>query len=101
MVGAPLERDVAVDVAGDRLHHPEPAMVILEHSALLDVQLDPADQVVEDMSAFAPQGRLVAGLLGVLPERAPVVDGADARTQILLIDALRDDAAAQHHLAEP
>ena len=42
----------------------------------------------------------VAGVGGVLPEAAPVVDRAEALAQVLLGDALGDDPAAEQHLAE-
>jgi hypothetical protein len=43
---------------------------------------------------------LVAGLLGVLPEAAPVVDRPEGRAQLLLRYPLGDDSAAEQHLAE-
>jgi hypothetical protein len=63
-----------VDVAGDRGDDPEPAAGVLQPPALLDVRLDPADQVVERVRAVAPARRLAAGRLGRLPERAAGVE---------------------------
>ena len=74
MVAAAVDDDVGVHVAGDRGHDADPVAGVLEHARLLDVHLDPAGEVVEDVDALPPALRLVARLLGVLPEAAAVVD---------------------------
>jgi hypothetical protein len=74
VVAAAVHDDVRVNVAGDRPHDPDPVARVLQDTGLLDVHLDPAHQVVEDPGGVAPAGRLEAGLLGVLPEAAPVVE---------------------------
>src|SRR5262249_30282879 len=80
---------------------PDPVPRVLEHAGLLDVHLDPAGQVVEDPRAIAPPLRFVARVGGVVPEAPAVVDRAEALAELLLGDALRDDPAAEEHLAEP
>ena len=73
----PVDDDVGVDVAGDRVDDADAVARVLEHARLLDVHLDPAGEVVEHVAALAPARRLVAGGLGVLPEAAPVVERAE------------------------
>src|SRR6266508_5585732 len=87
-------------LTGDRGHEPDPVACVLEHARLLDVHLDPAGQAVEHVNRLSPAGRLVAGLLGVLPEAASVVDCAERLAQLLLGHPLGDDAAAEQHLPE-
>ena len=100
VVAAAVDDDVRVHVAGDRGHEPDPVAGVLEHARLLDVHLDPAGQVVEDVRALPPALGLVTGVGGVLPEAPPVVDRAEALAQVLLGDALGDDPAAEQHLPE-
>src|SRR3712207_9579346 len=76
MVAAPVDRDVGVDVAGYGVDHAYPLLRVLEHARLLDVQLDPTCEVVEDADRVSPPSGLVAGLFGVLPEASPVVHGS-------------------------
>ena len=54
VVGAALEDDVGVDVAGDRRHDAEAVARVLEDAGLLDVELDPAREAVEDAERLAP-----------------------------------------------
>ena len=100
MVAAAVDEDVRVDVAGDRVHDADPVAAVLEHSRLLDVQLDPACEPVQHRGALAPARRLVARRLCMLPKAATVVGGAKPLSQVLLGDPLRDDPAAEQHLAE-
>src|SRR5918995_546589 len=100
VVGPSLHPDVRVDVAGDRVDDADAVAGVLEHTSLLDVELDPAREVVEDAKRLAPAPRLVARLLGVLPERPPVVDRPELLAQLLLRDALRGDPAPEQHLPE-
>ena len=100
VVGAALDRDVGVHVAGDRRDDADPVARVLEDARLLDVHLDPAREVVEDVDRLAPALGLVAGVGRVLPERAPVVDGAERLAQLLLGDALEHDPAPEQHLPE-
>ncbi len=87
-------------VPGDRVHDADPVAGVLQHARLLDVHLDPAGQVVEHVDRLSPARGLVAGLLGVLPEAAPVVERAERLAQLLLGDALEHDPAAEQHLPE-
>ena len=100
MVAATVHDDVCVDVTRDRPDDPDAVARVLEDAGLLDVHLDPARQVVEDVSRLAPAGGLVARLLGVLPEAAPVVDRPELLAQLLLGHTLRDDPAPEQHLPE-
>ena len=100
MIGPALDRDVGVHVAGDRRDDADPVARVLEDARLLDVHLDPAREVVEDVDRLAPALRLVARLGRVLPERAPVVGGAEGLAQLILGDALQHDAAPEQHLPE-
>src|SRR5918998_3330397 len=93
--------DVGVDVARNRVYDAYAVRRILEYAGLLDVELDPPHKVVEDVDRILPPARLVAGLLGVFPERAPVVHRAELLAQVLLAHPLGDDAAAEEHLTEP
>ena len=68
VVSAPVDGDVAVHVAGDRVDDPDPVAGVLQHACLLDVHLDPAGQVVEHVDRLAPAIGPVAGFDGVLPE---------------------------------
>jgi hypothetical protein len=63
--------------AGNRVDDADRVPRVLQDPALLDVRLDPAREVVEDVDALAPALGLVAGLRGVLPEAPPVVDRAE------------------------
>src|SRR5262249_51387508 len=101
VVGTAVDDDVGVDVARDPVHDPDPVAGVLEDARLLDVHLDPAGEVVQDVDRLAPAPRLVAGRYGVLPEAPPVVERAEALLQLLFRDALRHDPAAEQHLAEP
>ena len=74
MVGTALHRDVGVHVPGDGRDDADPVPRVLEHARLLDVHLDPAGEVVEDVDRLAPALGLVAGLGRVIPERPAVVD---------------------------
>src|SRR5262249_44782250 len=98
VVAAAVYDDVGVDVAADRPHDRDPVAAVLQHARLFDVHLDPAGEAVEDANAFAPARGLVACLLGVLPEAAPVVDREELLLQLLLGDALRHDPAPEEHL---
>ena len=100
VVAAPVDDDVGVDVAGDRVDDADPVAGVLEDAGLLDVHLDPAGQPVQHGAALAPARGLVARVLRVLPEAAAVVDREEPLLQVLLGDALRDDPAAEQHLAE-
>ena len=100
MVAPSMHHHVRVDVAGDGVDEPDPVVRVLQHTRLLDVHLDPAGEPVQHGGALAPARRLVAGLLRVLPEAAPVVDRAEALLEVVLGDSLRDDPAAEQHLAE-
>ena len=100
VVVAAGDLDVAVDVARDRLDHADLLGRVLEHPALLDVALHPGADVVEHAGRLLPAHGLVAGLLGVLEERPPVVDRPEALAQVGLLHAVRADAAAEEHLAE-
>ena len=100
VVAAAVDDDVRVDVAGDGVDDADPVAGVLEHPRLLDVHLDPAGEPVQHGAALAPARGLVARVLGVLPEAAAVVDRAEPLLQVLLGDPLRDDPAAEQHLAE-
>ena len=75
MIAASVDDHVRMHVAGDRPNDPDAVSGVLENAGLLDVHLDPADEVVEDVRRLAPAPGLVAGFLRVLPERPSVVDG--------------------------
>src|SRR5215212_3243839 len=101
MIAAPVHRDVGVNVARDRAHHPDPVARVLEHACLLDVELDPTDELIEEAHRVLPASRLVAGPFRMLPEGPPVIYGEKLLAQLLLGHALGDDAATQEHLPEP
>ncbi len=100
VVPAAVDDHVGVDVAGDRGDEADPVAGVLEHARLLDVHLDPAGEVVEHVRALAPTLGRVPRLGRVVPEAATVVDRAEPLAEILLVDPLRDDPAAEQHLAE-
>jgi hypothetical protein len=100
VVAAAVDDDVRVHVACDRVDDADPVAGVLQDAGLLDVHLDPAGEVVEDVAALAPLRGLVPGRLCMLPEAPPVVDRAEALPQLLLGHPLGDDPAAEQHLAE-
>ena len=100
VVPAAVDDHVGVDVAGDRGDEADPVAGVLEHARLLDVHLDPAGEVVEHVRALAPTLGRVPRLGRVVPKAATVVDRAEPLAEIFLLDPLRDDPAAEQHLAE-
>ena len=100
VVAAAVDGHVSVHVAGDGADDADAVAGVLEHPRLLDVHLDPAGQAVEDVGGLPPEPRLEAGLLGVLPEAAPVVDRPETLPEVVVGDALGDDPAPQQHLSE-
>ena len=98
MVGSSFERDVPMHVSCDRAHHAEPVTAVLKDPPLLDMQFDPADQMIEDVCTLSPTLGVVPGLLGVLPERAAVVEGQDPLAQVEFVHPNSHDPTTQHHL---
>ncbi len=54
VVGPALHDDVGMDVAGDRRDDAQAVAGVLEDAGLLDVELDPAREPVEDADRLAP-----------------------------------------------
>src|SRR5215210_4326438 len=63
VVAAAVDHDIGVDVACDGVDEADTIARVLQDARLLDVQLDPAVQVVEDLDRLSPASGLVAGLL--------------------------------------
>ena len=95
MIAAAVHCHVRPVHPGDRVDDADPVPRVLQDAALLDVRLDPAGEIVEDVDALAPASRVTAGVGGVLPEAAPVVDRPNRLLEVLLGHALGDDTAAE------
>src|SRR5581483_2967641 len=101
MIRPTLNRDVGMDVAGNSTDDSDARAGIFKNLPLLYVELDPADEVLEDVMCFPPILRPIAGRRGMLPERTAVVSRPNPLAKVFFGDRLGNDPASEQQLPEP
>jgi hypothetical protein len=73
---------------------------ILQLATLLDVDLDPTEEIIESFGALAPAVRLMSSEDSVVPERTTVVHGTIRRPEIVLINQTSSDPTSEQQLTK-